>query len=185
MVIAESLLVFSLVKGAVDAVKSAIDTAEDVQGIYKGLDALFHHRDAAEQEIAKKKPKPKSKLHAFFSKKIGDDDDDLSVGAVAAMVLEKKKLDRAIENLGIRIDNKFGPGTWDEILATRDKMLEDRAAKQRDEKKAAAAQALKEDKFWDTILYWVVEALKLGAVLVVAGGIIYWVWSSRCTEGTC
>ena len=133
----------------------------------------------------KKKPKPKSKLHAFFSKKIGNDDDDLSVGAVAAMVLEKKKLDSAIENLGIRIDNKFGPGTWDEILATRDKMLEDRAAKQRDDKKAAAAQAHKEDKFWDTILYWVVEASKLGAVLVVAGGIIYWVWSSRCTEGTC
>jgi hypothetical protein len=44
MVIAESLLVFSLVKGAVDAVKSALDTAEDVQGIYKGLDALFHHQ---------------------------------------------------------------------------------------------------------------------------------------------
>jgi hypothetical protein len=185
MVIAESLLVFSLVKGAVDAVKSALDTAEDVQGIYKGLDALFNHKDAAEREIEKKKPRPESKLHAFFSKKMGDDDDDLSVGAVAAMVLEKKKLDRAIENLGIRIDNKFGPGTWDEILATRDKMLEDRAAKQRDEKKAAAAQAHNEDKFWDTILYWVVEASKLGAVLIVAGGIIYWVWSSRCTEGTC
>jgi hypothetical protein len=96
MVIAESLLVFSLVKGAVDAVKSALDTAEDVQGIYKRLDALFHYKDAAEQEIAKKKPKPKSKLHAFFSKKMGDDDDDLSVGAVAAMVLEKKKLDREL-----------------------------------------------------------------------------------------
>jgi hypothetical protein len=59
MVIAESLLVFSLVKGAVDAVKSALDTAEDVQGIYKGLDALFHHKDAAEQEIAKKNPSRK------------------------------------------------------------------------------------------------------------------------------
>jgi hypothetical protein len=186
--IAESLAAFALVKGAVDAVKSAVDTANDVQGISAGLDALFHHRDAAAKELKKKQKtsKPKSKLHSFFSKKTGEDEEDeLSVGAVAAMVLEQKKIDRDILNLGIRIDNKFGPGTWDEILATRDKMLEDRAAKQRDEKKAAAAQALKEDKFWDTILYWVVEASKLSAVLVVAGGIIYWVWSSRCTEGTC
>ena len=114
--IAESLAAFALVKGAVDAVKSAVDTAQDVQGISSGLDALFHHRDAAARELKKKEKtaKPKSKLHKFFSKKTGEDtEDELSVGAVAAMVLEQKKIDRDILNLGIRIDNKFGEGTWD------------------------------------------------------------------------
>ena len=139
--IAESLAAFALVKGAVDAVKSAVDTAQDVQGISAGLDALFHHRDAAARELKKKeKPtKPKSKLHNFFSKKTGEDtEDELSVGAVAAMVLEQKKIDRDILNLGIRIDNKFGEGTWDEILVTRKALLEERKEKRKKAKEAAA-----------------------------------------------
>ena len=61
-----------------------------------------------------------------LTKKMGEDEnDDLSVGAVATMVLEQKKLDREILNLGIRIDNKFGQGTWTEILETRKKMIEE------------------------------------------------------------
>jgi len=180
--IAESLAAFALVKGAVDAVKSAVDTAQDVQGISSGLDALFHHRDAAARELKKReKPtKPKSKLHKFFSKKTGEDEEDeLSVGAVAAMVLEQKKTDRDILNLGIRIDNRFGEGTWDEILATREALLEERKEKRKKAREAAAAQALEDEAFHDKIIRCIVEAAKLIAVIsatVIVGAIV---WANR------
>jgi len=180
--IAESMAAFALVKGAVDAVKSAVDTANDVQGISAGLDALFHHRDAAARELKKKQKtaKPKSKLHKFFSKKMGEDEEDeLSVGAVAAMVLEQKQVDRQIENLGIKIDNKFGENTWTEILETRDKLLEERKEKRKKAKEAAAAQALEDEAFYDKIIRCIVEAAKLIAVLaatVIVGAIV---WANR------
>ena len=173
---------FALVKGTIDAVKAAVDTAQDVQGISSGLDALFHHRDAAARELKKKAKtaKPKSKLHKFFSKKTGEDEEDeLSVGAVAAMVLEQKKIDRDILNLGIRIDNKFGEGTWDEIIQTRDNLLEERKAKRKKAKEAAAAQALEDEAFYDKIIRCIIEAGKLIGVLaaaVIAGAII---WMNR------
>ena len=186
--IAESMAAFALVKGAVDAVKSAMDTADDVKGIYAGLDALFHHRDAMGHEIKKKEKatKPKSKLAQFFGKKMGDDaDDDLGVGAVAAMVLERKKIDRDIENLGIRIDNKFGEGTWDEILATRETLLQERKEKRKKAKEAAAAQALEDEAFHDKIIRCIIEGGKLLAVLVGAVGVAIVIWMNRCTGGDC
>ena len=186
--IAESLAAFALVKGAVDAVKSAVDTAQDVQGISSGLDALFHHRDAAARELKKKEKtsKPKSKLHKFFSKKTGEDtEDELSVGAVAAMVLEQKKIDRDILNLGIRIDNKFGEGTWDEILATREALLAERKAKRKKAREAAAAQALEDEAFYDKIIRCIIEGSKLLAVLVGATGVAIIIWMNRCTGGDC
>ena len=186
--IAESLAAFALVKGAVDAVKSAVDTANDVQGISSGLDALFHHRDAAARELKKteKPTKPKSKLHKFFNKKTGEDtEDELSVGAVAAMVLEQKKIDRDILNLGIRIDNKFGEGTWDEILATRESLLAERKEKRKKAKEAAAAQALEDEAFHDKIIRCIIEGGKLVAVLVGAAGVAIVIWMNRCTGGDC
>ena len=186
--IAESLAAFALVKGTIDAVKAAVDTANDVQGISSGLDALFHHRDAAARELKKKAKtaKPKSKLHSFFSKKTGEDtEDELSVGAVAAMVLEQKKIDRDILNLGIRIDNKFGEGTWDEILATREALLEERKAKRKKAREAAAAQALEDEAFHDKIIRCIIEGGKLVAVLVGAAGVATVIWMNRCTGGDC
>ena len=180
--IAESLAAFALVKGTIDAVKAAVDTANDVQGISSGLDTLFHHRDAAARELKKKQKtsKPKSKLHSFFNKKMGEDEEDeLSVGAVAAMVLEQKKIDRAIYNLSVKIDNKLGEGTWDEILATREALLEERKEKRKKAKEAAAAQALEDEAFHDKIIRCILEGAKLIAVLaaaIIAGAIV---WANR------
>tara|TARA_R110000822_G_scaffold105492_2_gene233288 strand:- start:659 stop:1243 length:585 start_codon:yes stop_codon:yes gene_type:complete len=182
MVIVESMAAFALVKGAVDAVKSAMDTADDVKGIYNGLDALFKHKDAVDREVGKKKKetKPRSKLAQFFGKKMGDDtDDDLGVGAVAAMVLEQKKIDRDILNLGIRIDNKFGEGTWDEILATRETLLQERKEKRKKAKEAAAAHAKEDQEFYDKIIHWIIEFGKFIAIAVLVSIVAYTVWINR------
>jgi hypothetical protein len=194
MVVAETMLVFSAVKGAVDLCKSAVETCEDVQGIYQGIDQLFSSKDAAEKVLAgeknKKKKKPKSKMHQIFTRTTNEnEDDDLSIGAVAAMVLEQKKLDREIENLGIRIDNKFGLGTWKEILDIREEKI---AERKKEEKEAAIAKAAaKNDKrlgsedIQDKIIRYLLEAIKLSLIIAVAYGIIAYVWANRCVEAAC
>ena len=107
MVVAESLAIFAVAKKTVELVSSAVDTAENATSLYQGLDKLFHVRDQVDKVVAKQKPKkPVSKLRAFFSATTGEDvEDELSVGNVAAMVVEKKRLDRKILNLSIKIDN--------------------------------------------------------------------------------
>ena len=123
--VAEILAGIALAKSAVSGIKSMIDTANDVGDIAHHIDNLFKSRDQVKRDIHKNQnKKPKSKMRSMFTKTTGEDeDDDLSVGAVATMVLEQKKMDREILNLGIRIDNKFGEGTWTEILETRKKMI--------------------------------------------------------------
>jgi|TARA_R110000822_G_scaffold91289_2_gene210574 hypothetical protein len=190
MVIAETVAIFSLVKGAIDVVKSAIDTSSDVKGIYTGLDDLFHHRDSISREVKKRKKdsKPKSKLHSFFSKKMGEveeEEDDLSVGAVASMVLEKRILDREIENIGIKIDNKFGPDTWKGILETREKLLEERKENQKKEKSATHLKAIETEEFWNKIYRWIIEGVKVSGVLVIAIITIVIIWANRCTSSDC
>jgi hypothetical protein len=179
--IVESMAAFALVKGAVNAVKTAIDTADDVKGIYSGLDSLFKHRDAVAKEVKKNEQvKPKSKLSLFFNKKTNEDtEDDLSVGNVAAMVLEQKKIDRDILNLGIRIDNKFGPGTWTEIMETREKMIVERNIKREKQKEAARERIKEENAFFDRVLYILGEIGKVILVFVVLGIMGYIIWINR------
>ena len=179
--IVESMAAFALVKGAVDAVKSAIDTADDVKGIYSGLDSLFKHRDAVANEVKKnKQAKPRSKMSLLFNRKTNEDtEDDLSVGNVAAMVLEQKKIDRDIKNLGIRIDNKFGPGTWEEIIETRDKMIIERNIEREKQKQAAKERIKEENAFWDKVGDIFVEIGKVILVLIVFGIVCYFIWINR------
>ena len=185
MVVAETMIAFSLVKGAVELCKNALDTAEAVKGIYSGLDQLFKHRDAASRAIAEKKKqvKPKSKLRQMFTRTTQeDDDDDLSVGAVAAMVIEQKKLDREILNLSIRINNKFGSGTWEEI---REQKLAERKVQKAKDKKAAKQKALDDEETHQRIYRYALEFLKIVFVVLLGIGMAYTVWINRCQGAGC
>ena len=63
MVVAESLAVFALAKTTINALKGAVDTAQDINSLYTGLDKLFHVKKQCELEVAKKKhKKTKSKF---------------------------------------------------------------------------------------------------------------------------
>ena len=178
MVVAESLAIFAVAKKTVELVSSAVDTAENATSLYQGLDKLFHVRDQVDKVVAKQKPKkPVSKLRAFFSATTGEDvEDELSVGNVAAMVVEKKRLDRKILNLSIKIDNKLGAGTWDEILETRERLIEERKKQKKLAKKQARQREIEEKEFWDKVGHYLLEFCKLVLVLVAAcaiGWIIY------------
>ena len=178
--VAEILAGLALAKSAVSGIKSMIDTANDVSDIAHHIDDLFKSRDQVKRDIHKNQnKKPQSKMRAMFNRKMHEDeDDDLSVGAVATMVLEQKKMDREILNLGIRIDNKFGEGTWDEILETRKKMIAEHK-KQVEAQKEMDKQHDKEGHdFWIKVWTWTWQLMD---VVISFMGI--WWWLSYASKG--
>jgi len=178
--VAEILAGIALAKSAVSGIKSMIDTANDVGDIAHHIDNLFKSRDQVKRDIHKtQNKKPKSKLRAMFTKTMGEDeDDDLSVGAVATMVLEQKKMDREILNLGIRIDNKFGEGTWDEILETRKKMIAEHKKQVEAQKEMDKQHDIEVHDFWIKIWTW---TWQLTFVVVFVIGM--WWWLSYASKG--
>jgi hypothetical protein len=178
--VAEILAGIALAKSAVSGIKSMIDTANDVGDIAHHIDNLFKSRDQVKRDINKNKnKKPKSKLRSMFNRTMKEDeDDDLSVGAVATMVLEQKKMDREILNLGIRIDNKFGEGTWDEILETRKKMIVEHKKQVEAQKEIDKVHAAEAHDFWIKIWTWTWQL-----TIVVICFIGMWWWLSYASKG--
>jgi hypothetical protein len=179
--VAEILAGIALAKSAVSGIKSMIDTANDVNDIAHHIDNLFKSRDQVKRDINKNKnaKKPKSKMRAMFNKKMNEDeDDDLSVGAVATMVLEQKKMDREIMNLGIRIDNKFGEGTWTEILETRKKMIEEHNKQAKIQREMDKQHDIEVHEFWIKIWTWTWQI-----TIVVICFIGMWWWLSYASKG--
>ena len=118
-------------------------------------------------------------MRAMFNKKMNEDeDDDLSVGAVATMVLEQKKMDREIMNLGIRIDNKFGEGTWTEILETRKKLIEEHNKQVQAQKELDKQHAEETHDFWIKVWTW---TWQITVVVVFVMGM--WWWLSYASKG--
>lgn len=178
--VAEILAGIALAKSAVSGIKSMIDTANDVGDIAHHIDNLFKSRDQVKRDIHKNQnKKPKSKMRSMFTKTTGEDeDDDLSVGAVATMVLEQKKMDREILNLGIRIDNKFGEGTWTEILETRKKMIEEHNKQAKIQRELDKQHDIEVHDFWIKVWTWTWQL-----TVVVAVVITMWGWLSYASKG--
>jgi hypothetical protein len=167
---------FALAKKSIEICKSALETAEDVQGIAGHLDNLFHQRDKALQHVEDAKNKPQSAMQAAIASKTGDDSSETSISAVVSEVLEQKKIDRAILNLSIQINNKFGDGTWEEIMKVRAERI--KAQKEQQEKtKAYLEKKRKEDKiFWDSA--W--KIIWQSTVVLSVVGIITWIILKNC-----
>jgi len=166
MVVVETISAVMMVKSAIEGISAALETTKDISGLYKGIDALFHGRDAMGKE--------------------GDaDEEDLSVEAIAKGVLLRKALDRKIYNLGIRIDNKFGRGTWDEIVETREERVKARDERLKVQKAQHEIEREKQEARREVIVKVLKETGTLLAVIVVIGLIGWFVWSLRCKDGTC
>ena len=168
---------FAIAKKSIEICKSALETAEDVQSIGGHLDNLFYHRDKALQHVEDaKNKKPLSKMQMAIASKTGGDDSDTSISAIVSEVLEQKKIDRAILNLSIQINNKFGEGTWDQILQVRAERV--KAKKEQQEKaKAYIAKKKREDKiFWDKMF---TATWQIGIIIILIGG-MWWFISTNC-----
>ena len=107
----------ALLKSGVDFIKSNIDTMTDMREIFDHVENILDAQD----EIQKKRNK-KSKSSIA---------DQLGLDSVAQEVIDAKLAKEHIDEVRIIIDNRFGNGTWQEIVALRSQRKKEEREKKR------------------------------------------------------
>ena len=141
---------FALFKSAVDGIKSAIGTANDVSEIAGFIDNLFE----GEKQVQQKRNK-KSGVG------VGD---QFGIKSVAQEIIDAKLAKEQMQEIATMVDFRFGHGTWQSIVNERAKRIQ--------EAKEAAAEAkrkkLQEQRKFEETMNQIVMA---GAVLLVTLGL--------------
>ena len=147
--ISTGLAGMALVQKSVEFIKSNISTANDIRDIAGAIDGLF----AGEKQVQKERFGGKSVL--------GQTKD------AAHSVIDAKLAQEQMEEMSILIDNRFGYGTWRQIVNERAKRLQEEK-QQIKEQKAAARRRKEEFQEAAKIVGWVVG----GIVMFVIVGVI-------------
>jgi len=150
--IAETLAGIALVKSAVDGIKSAIGTAQDISEIASHIDNLFEGEKQVQQQRAKKSGTGIA--------------DQFGIKTVAQEMIDAKLAKEKMQEIATMVDMRFGHGTWAAIVAERAKRIQ--------EAKEAALTARREamkkhNELMDNIKMGVIIAsiLALGAGLII------------------
>ena len=122
--IAETLAGIALVKSAVDGIKSAIGTANDIGEIAGHIDKLFEGERQVQQKRGKK-----------AGVGVGD---QFGIKTVAQEMIDAKLAKEKMQEIATMVDMRFGHGTWKGIVAERARRIQ--------EAKEAAAKAKREAK---------------------------------------
>ncbi|MDC0457652.1 hypothetical protein OAM56_07000 [Alphaproteobacteria bacterium] len=104
MVVAEILTGIALVQKSVEFIKSNISTVNDIKGIAKQIDGFF----LGEEQMNKEQGKGMSIAEQFGSVENSAND-----------FINRKLLEEKREELKFIINMRFGPTTWDQIIAER------------------------------------------------------------------
>lgn len=178
--VAEILVGISLAKSAVSGIKSAIDTAKDVNDIAHHLDDLFkgydQSRRAANQQ--KEKQKGNKEWRNYLGKKLHDEDEDVSLSAITAEVIEQKQIEEQIAATKRMLNRRFGPDTWDEIIALRKKRIEEFKKQQARQKEMDKIHAKENHDWWASVWKWTWQ-LTVVALSIMA----LWGWLSYASKG--
>lgn len=148
--ISTGLAGMALVQKSVEFIKSNISTANDIRDIAGAIDGLF----AGEKQVQKERFGGKSVL--------GQTKD------AAHSVIDAKLAQEQMEEMSILIDNRFGYGTWRQIVNERAKRLQEEK-QQIKEQKAAARRRKQEFQEAAKIVGWVVGGI---LTFVVVGMIL-------------
>jgi len=152
MVVAEILTGIALVQKSVEFIKSNISTVNDIKGIAKQIDGFF----LGEEQMNKGQGKGMSIAEQFGS-----------VESSANDFINRKLLEEKREELKFIINMRFGPTTWDQIIA-------ERAAKINQAKEAVRLQKVearqKQKEIVDTlqtmaIIFCVIAVVIIGLVV--------------------
>jgi|TARA_S200002703_G_scaffold74009_1_gene63841 DNA repair exonuclease SbcCD ATPase subunit len=135
--IAETLAGIALVKSAVDGIKSAIGTAQDISEIAGHIDNLFE----GESQVQKAR-----------NKKSGVD--QFNIKSVAQETIDARIAQEKLYEMSQMIDMRFGHGTWQGIVTERAKRIQEA-------KEAALAARKKKAKEQAEL----VENIKMGAII--------------------
>ena len=158
---------------AIGAARTAVGAAKGIQSIGHALDGMFKAQE--EHKKNKQKSKPTTRMQQVLKIRAGDEgyDDETSISAVANAVLAEKQTARALENLATEIDNKWGKGTWEQILQQRKKLLAERSASDQLAKENALKKKKDDTAFWHK--FWI-ETGKAALIICFAGLVILFLW---------
>jgi hypothetical protein len=146
--ISTGLAGMALVQKSVELIKSNISTANDIRDIAGAIDGLF----AGEKQVQKDR---------FSDKSIIGQTKD-----VASSVIDSKLAQEQMQEISIMIDNRFGYGTWRQIVSERAKRIQDEKLAIK-KQKAAARKKREEFEETLTLALWVLAGVfTFGAVAV-------------------
>ena len=158
--IAETLAGIALVKSAVDGIKSAIGTAQDIGDIAGHIDNLFEGESQTQRARNKK-----SGVNQF------------SVNSVAKETIDAKIAAEKLYEVSVMVDQRFGHGTWSGIVTERAKRIQEA-------KEAALAarkeKAIKQEETMETIK---MTAIVLGVISMIVAAVIGMVVSAAKAVG--
>jgi hypothetical protein len=142
--IAETMAGIALVKSAVEGIKSAIGTANDIGEIASYIDNLFE----GEKQIQQKRSKKQNNI--------------LSIGSVAKEAIDAKLAQEQMYEISQLIDLRFGHGTWQGIVNERAKRLQEI----RELEEAARKKAIRKNKERIEIMIW--SGAILGGLILIS-----------------
>jgi len=155
--IAETLAGIALVKSAVDGIKSAINTANDIGDIAGHIDNLF----AGEKQVQQTRNKKASAVS------IGD---QFGVDNVAREIIDARIAKEKMQEIATMVDMRFGPGTWRGIVDERARRIQ--------EAKEAAAKARREALQRQSEMFETIQQVALiGTVIVAAIGLFIFLFT--------
>lgn len=151
--ISTGLAGMALVQKSVELIKSNISTANDIRDIAGAIDGLF----AGEKQVQKNR---------FSDKSIIGQTKD-----VASSVIDSKLAQEQMQEISVMIDNRFGYGTWRQIVSERAKRMQDEKLAIK-KQKAAARKKREEFEETLTLALWVVAGIFIFGAAAVA--LIIW-----------
>src|SRR5210317_117974 len=154
--IAETMAGIALVKGAVDGIKSIINTANDVSDIAGYVDKLFE----GEKQVQQKRNK-KSGMDNFGG-----------IGGVATEVIDARLAKEKMQEVATLIDMRFGHGTWKSIVDERARRLQEEKAKAMEARRIQIQKAKEIEELFQNILLVIAIVVVLVIAVVVAVNII-------------
>lgn len=154
--IAETMAGIALVKGAVDGIKSIINTANDVSDIAGYVDKLFE----GEKQVQQKR-NSKSGIDNFGG-----------IGGVASEVIDARLAKEKMQEIATLIDMRFGHGTWKSIVDERARRLQEEKAKAMESRRIQIQKAKEIEELFQTILLVISIVVAVIIAVVIAINII-------------
>ena len=154
--VGEAIAAAAAFKAAVDGIKSAISTASDVRDIASQIDQLLDS---------------KSRIDKAKNKKVAPG--QFSISSIASETIDAKLAEEEMYQIKMLIDNRFGHGTFQGILETRQKRIKEykeaqiKLAKQKAAQRAEMMNDLK-------LLLWILLGSIVATMVVIAFFFVQW-----------
>lgn len=140
--ISTALAGIALVKSSVDFIKTHINTAKDIGEIAGQIDALFVGQKQVQEASNRKSGVGLS--------------DQFGVQSVAQEMIDAKLAAEKLQEVANMVNMRFGPNTWKEILAERNRRIQE--AKEAHIAARRAAQKAQDE---------LIENIKIGSLIVL------------------